>query len=235
MNVNLLCLDQEPILNQLQIEEALLRVDSENWCIINRGSSPAIVMGISGKPESLIDIERYQKHPIPVIRRFSGGGTVVVDENTLFISFIFSKKSLDFGMSSQEVLRWSEEFYKPVFLPHPFVCQENDYTIAERKIGGNAHYFTKERWLHHTTFLWDYNPQLMALLQFPEKRPEYRLLRSHEEFITRLQLYYPSIESLVETCIFELGRHFSVTERTKEECLAIMHKPHRKSLEVIQL
>ena len=38
-----------PILKQLQIEEALLRATSDNWCLLNNGSSqPAIVMGISG-------------------------------------------------------------------------------------------------------------------------------------------------------------------------------------------
>ena len=40
---------QLPILRQLRLEEALLRADAGNWCIINDGSSiPAIVMGISG-------------------------------------------------------------------------------------------------------------------------------------------------------------------------------------------
>ena len=45
----LLRLTRIPILQQLQLEEALLRADSSNWCIINDGTpAPAIVMGISG-------------------------------------------------------------------------------------------------------------------------------------------------------------------------------------------
>ncbi len=47
--VKLLRLHKVPILRQLLLEEALLRADSSNWCIINNGTSvPAIVMGISG-------------------------------------------------------------------------------------------------------------------------------------------------------------------------------------------
>lgn len=43
-----------PILRQLQLEEALLRADSANYCIINEGTpEPAIVMGISGYAKSL--------------------------------------------------------------------------------------------------------------------------------------------------------------------------------------
>lgn len=45
----LLRLRQVPILQQLRLEEALLRADDSNWCILNDGSpTPAIVMGISG-------------------------------------------------------------------------------------------------------------------------------------------------------------------------------------------
>ena len=51
-------------------------------------------MGISGKPETLLDISKVQKDQIPVIKRFSGGGTVIVDENTLFITFIINQKIL---------------------------------------------------------------------------------------------------------------------------------------------
>ena len=40
-----------PILEQLQLEEALFRADQRNWCLLNSGSPPAIVMGISGLPE----------------------------------------------------------------------------------------------------------------------------------------------------------------------------------------
>ena len=47
--VKLLKLHRVPILRQLLLEEALLRADSGNWCIVNNGTSvPAIVMGISG-------------------------------------------------------------------------------------------------------------------------------------------------------------------------------------------
>lgn len=38
-----------PILQQLHLEEQLLRTSSDNWCLINDGTnSPAIVMGLSG-------------------------------------------------------------------------------------------------------------------------------------------------------------------------------------------
>ena len=85
MRFSTIFLESTPIIEQLYIEEALLRADNRNILLVNVGSPPAIVMGISGKPEELIHQEKVD---IPVIKRFSGGGTVVVDENTLFVTLI---------------------------------------------------------------------------------------------------------------------------------------------------
>jgi hypothetical protein len=38
-----------PIMQQLHLEERLLRRTSDNWCIVNDGTAPpTIVMGVSG-------------------------------------------------------------------------------------------------------------------------------------------------------------------------------------------
>src|SRR5262245_61132968 len=102
---HLLNLSNVPIFKQLQIEEALLRADKRNWCVINSGSEEAIVMGISGKPEKLLDLDLVKKNRIPVIKRFSGGGTVFVDEKTLFVTLISNQK----GMQPHSILKWTEE------------------------------------------------------------------------------------------------------------------------------
>ena len=52
-----------------------------------------------------------------------------------------------------------------------------DYTYGEQKFGGNAQAITKQRWLHHTSFLWDFDDSNMALLQHPSRVPKYRLVR----------------------------------------------------------
>jgi hypothetical protein len=49
--------------------------------------------------------------------------------------------------------------------------------LGERKFGGNAQAITSRRWLHHTSFLWDYQPASMELLTNPAKQPAYRQAR----------------------------------------------------------
>jgi hypothetical protein len=47
--MNLVMLKGVPILQQLHLEERLLRTSSQNWCIINDGTNQStIVMGVSG-------------------------------------------------------------------------------------------------------------------------------------------------------------------------------------------
>ena len=44
-----------------------------------------------------------------------------------------------------------------------------DYAFGQRKFGGNAQAITKNRWLHHTSLLWDFDPARMQLLKHPAK------------------------------------------------------------------
>jgi len=203
-----------PIFNQLQIEEALLRSSNLNACLINRGSPPAIVMGISGKAEELLDLEKVKRDKIPIIRRFSGGGTVIVDENTLFFTFIFSKNDvLHIHAFPEPILRWSGALYADSFQIPNFHLVENDYAIGKKKCGGNAQYIKKDRWLHHTSFLWDYRDENMDYLLMPAKRPKYRENRPHADFLCRMKDYAPSKESLIQKLKIELQKHFTLIDR----------------------
>lgn len=185
---------------QLQLEEKLLREERDEYCLINTGSPPAIVMGISGKEPLFV----HPHNHLPVLRRFSGGGTVVIDENTLFVTFICNKDSHPFPAYPEPILRWAESRFAP--LTPGLKLRENDFVIEERKCGGNALYIKKDRWLIHTSFLWDYDPKKMELLKYPPKTPAYRQGRSHEEFICRLCDHLPRQDQWIEKFISSAAR-----------------------------
>ncbi|XP_057768166.1 uncharacterized protein LOC130988358 [Salvia miltiorrhiza] len=188
--INLLRLKGVSILQQLHLEERLLRTSSENWCIINDGTTrPTIVMGVSGKPKELLETDAVLRDEIPVIRRFTGGGTVIVDQGTIFVSFICNKDVIP-GLQSypRPIMSWSSLIYKNMFQGiGEFGLRENDYVLGNRKFGGNAQSITKNRWVHHTSFLWDYEVGNMGYLKMPTRVPEYRQARNHVEFICRLK------------------------------------------------
>jgi lipoate---protein ligase len=204
-----------PIFEQLHLEESLVRDDTSNWCLVNVGTRPAIVFGISEKIEDVLSSEYYSEKKLPLIRRFSGGGTVVVDEGTLFITFIFRKKDINLGDNPKAIMAWTEELYSPLFSPHNFRLEETDYVIGEKKIGGNAQYITKNSWLHHTSFLWDFQKERMALLNQPKKAPKYRGGRAHENFLCPLSSLFSDRDAFIEGCMSMLKERFLV-EETKD-------------------
>lgn len=196
MLIHLIHLKNVPIFEQLILEEALLREECKNFCILNEGSSPAIVMGISGKPEELIYTPKALEIGCPVIKRFSGGGTVFIDHNTLFLSFICNKEELAFPAYPERILKWSETILLEALELPGFCLKENDFVIENRKCGGNAQYITKDRFLQHTSFLWDYCPDNMKSLLHPKKTPAYREQREHGSFLCTLKEHFPTKETL---------------------------------------
>lgn len=217
------------ILDQLQLEEALLRADDRNWCLMNIGTPPAIVMGISGKPEVMVDQDRLKQCPVPLIRRFSGGGTVFVDANTFFVTWICNAESVGTPCCPQKIHRWAADFYQSAFPALNMQLMENDYAIGERKFGGNAQYLCKGRWLHHSSLLWDYDPENMAYLLMPPKVPLYRYGRPHHDFLCRLREHLPEKAALQQTIVHQLKQHFHVESVSLADALQIKRRPHRQA------
>lgn len=233
MEINLLQLQGLSILQQLQLEEALLRADERNWCLFNEGCDSAIVMGISGKPELLINPESLQHKKVPVIRRFSGGGTVFVDPHTVFVTWICNSVEAKIACQPEKIMRWTVAFYQESFPHVPIELRENDYVIGDRKCGGNAQYLQKNRWLHHSSLLWDYNPVHMDYLLMPPKMPGYRKERPHAEFICCLKDHFQGTTELKENFLSTLRKKFSVNEFLLSDIQPIMEKEHRKGTHLI--
>jgi lipoate-protein ligase A len=215
------------IFQQLQLEEALLRADKRNWCLINQGASSSIVLGISGKPELLVDLERLATKPVPLIRRFSGGGTVFVDPGTIFITWICNAAETAVPCCPDKIHRWAGSHYSAAF-PQIHLL-ENDYVIGERKCGGNAQYLCRGRWLHHTSFLWEYDPENMAYLKMPSKTPRYRQQRTHEEFLCTLKPHFVDEEEFYKRFLSYLHQQFSIITIPFEEAWKTTDYSHRKA------
>ena len=210
MNFQLLHFKNLPIWEQLSIEEELLKKDTRNIVLINEGTPLAIVMGISGKKEELVDLKKAEKRDVIIHKRFSGGGTVVVDEETLFVTFICQKEEHSFPAYPEPILRWTASIYQEAF--PQISLRENDYVIGDKKCGGNAQYIRKERWLHHTSFVWNFKQENMELLLYPKKTPSYRNGRGHTEFLTPLSSHFPCKKSWVEQLKHTLCRRYVLSD-----------------------
>ena len=83
-----------------------------NRYILNTGTrKPSIVLGISGKVNELVDLDRCMIDDIPLIRRFSGGGTVIVDDSTLFATFVLNDKDINTKPYPREIMDWTQKVH----------------------------------------------------------------------------------------------------------------------------
>ncbi len=221
------------IFDMLRLEEALMRTREENFCLINQGAQPAIVLGISGKAQELVDLEAAQAASVPLIRRFSGGGTVYIDEETLFVSLICQSGDIDIEPYPKAILNWSEGLYRSLFERKDFALRENDFVFGEKKIGGNAEYLSRRRALLHTSFLWDYCEKRMELLHLPQKRPHYRKDRPHNAFLGRLKEHLPSKSALHSRLYDCLAARFHLEKLPLNEALKFKKAPHRTATTLI--
>ncbi|EGC34864.1 hypothetical protein DICPUDRAFT_34335 [Dictyostelium purpureum] len=244
--IKILKLKNFPILKQLQLEEALYRTpNTGNWIILNEGTpEPIVIVGVSGKADKLVNLKQTKERNIQTMRRFSGGGTVVADENTIFSSILLefnSFKQFYPHMKSfypKDIMKWSaEHFYNKVFIPHQdFSLQEHDYAFGERKFGGNAQSFCKEKFLHHTSFLWDFkDDNMMSCLKQPEKIPEYRQNRDHLSFLCKLKDRYHTKDQVFNNFIQTINNIpslHSIEEVSLKDAESFLQNNHFKANQI---
>ncbi len=136
-----------PMLTRLQIDEALFRNTSDNWLVLSHGVvRPTIVMGISGVATKLITANAVDNN-VPVIKRFTGGGTVVLDEDSLLVSFIGSAAWAcgDVALYPRDIMRWNVDFYARALGQSAFQLRDHDFVYESKKVGGNAQAISKDR------------------------------------------------------------------------------------------
>ena len=248
-----------PILEQLRIEEALLRLSPHSYLVLNTQPHvhpPSIVLGISGRPELWLNIPEVRRRGVQCVRRFTGGGTVYCDRNTFFITLLLARAAVpNLQPYPQPLLHYTAELYAPVFgrlggeRADGFNVRGNDYCFGDRKFAGNAQSITRDKLLHHTSFLHAVDTQaLQQLLAMPPeaRRPAYRADRPHGDFVTSVQQWLArgaggrekGVEAVVDWLGEELaaemrGRGWDVVEESEVEARQWMAGKYDRVLKVI--
>jgi len=153
-----------------------------------------IVLGSIGRREIDVNCTRVQLDNIPVLRRSSGGGTVVQGPGCLNYTLVLSKQKHpelnDLRKSYEwisarviEALRQSgvEAYFRPT----------SDLATGpnEKKFSGNAQRRVKHHILHHGTVLYKFDLSLISrYLNMPHDIPEYRKHRPHTDFVTNIPI-----------------------------------------------
>ena len=198
----------------LACDEALL-----DWC--DEGAGPEVlrfwepqqhfvVVGYSNRVGREVNVEACRERRTPILRRCSGGGTVLQGPGCLNYSLILRIDSdptlqtvtgtnrfvMERNRAAVETLlarssRRKEALSSESEIRNPkseiSVHGYTDLAIDGRKFSGNAQRRKRGAVLFHGTFLLNFNLALVnRLLPMPSKEPDYRKHRSHGQFLMNL-------------------------------------------------
>jgi lipoate---protein ligase len=178
----------------LALDEALL-LEAENGdggevLRIWRWSSPAVILGAGGVVDDDVDSVACERDAVPIWRRSSGGGTVVLGKGCLLFSLVLDYSRSDDLRNIRASYRWiASQIVAELENEQPGVesAGTGDMAIGGRKFSGSAQQRKRRFLLHHATLLHGFDIELAErYLKLPPRQPQYRSHRSHRDFLANL-------------------------------------------------
>ncbi|NDD67072.1 hypothetical protein EBZ35_05425, partial [bacterium] len=153
----------ETLAEHVQADECLLRMAADGqWPMALRCWEPpsiGVVMGYGNHPDREVNMPRCAQDGIPVLRRCSGGGAVVLGPGCLCYTLVGSSREIPSWDTIGGVTAWVMGQLRDM------LCQfwgisvsiqgTSDLVWQDRKISGNAQRRLREYVLFHGTLLCD--------------------------------------------------------------------------------
>lgn len=152
-----------------------------------------VVLGYANAAAREANLDFCRQHTIPVLRRCSGGGTVLQGPGclnySLFLKIEESGPLQSISGTNEFILEQLARILAPV-LGTPVQREgQTDLAIRRLKFCGNAQR-RRQRWLlFHGSFLLQLDMGMVQrTLPLPSKQPDYRMNRSHSDFLMNLNV-----------------------------------------------
>ena len=145
----------------------------------------SVVMGRSADCVGEVHHEACQRAGVPILRRESGGRTVLLGKGCLNYTLILR---CDGGVN--ESYRLILDAVLDAAAVPGARPESTDLTVRNRKFGGCAQRRRRHTLLHHGTILYDFD--VVAATRFlaePRRQPAYREGRTHADFLANVDLH----------------------------------------------
>jgi lipoate-protein ligase A len=152
--------------------------------------APAVVLGAGCKLAEDVDAGRCLADNVPILRRSSGGGTVLLGPGCLCYSLVLSYARHEALTEIASSYWWIlQRIIDGLGVPGVEQAGTSDLAIAGRKFSGNAQQRKRQHLLHHGTILYDMDLAAVGrYLRQPVRQPDYRDDRAHAAFIRNLDM-----------------------------------------------
>ena len=150
-----------------------------------------IVLGSSNKFRQEVHVDACEADGIQILRRHSGGGTVLQGPGCLNFSLILkidsSGPTRNITETTKYIMHRHAEMFSSLLAKKVEMKGSSDLTIDGKKFSGNAQRRRMKALLFHGTFLLEFDlKRIEKYLQLSPKQPEYREQRSHLDFVRNI-------------------------------------------------
>jgi len=152
----------------------------------------AVIIGAGGKWTEEPNLAACWRDGVPILRRSSGGGAVLLGPGCLIFSLVlaYERHSMltDLHGSYRLILDRIAAALAPG-VPGIEPAGISDLAVGGRKCSGNAQQRKRTHLLHHGTLLCSFDLTMIPrYLAHPPREPDYRQRRSHLDFVTNVNL-----------------------------------------------
>ncbi|MBI5473098.1 MAG: lipoate--protein ligase family protein [Ignavibacteriae bacterium] len=158
-----------------------------------------VVLGSSNRIADEVFVDRCAADGIPILRRHSGGGTVLQGPGCLNYALILridvSGPTRNITETTRYVMSKHAHVISTLIGEQVEINGSSDLTLAGRKFSGNAQRRRLNALLFHGTFLLNAHLELIErYLKLPSKQPAYRARRTHGQFVRNVPLRPPLLK-----------------------------------------
>jgi len=148
-----------------------------------------IVLGASNNAEESLHMENVIEDKVCILKRPSGGQTVILTPNNIMISAVFfDQEKLHPKDIFQHINKLIISAIEKTGIRNLSAMGISDIAIGGKKILGSAIYRNKRALLYHAVLnLGEPASTFERYLKHPSKEPDYRKGRSHSDFVTSLK------------------------------------------------
>jgi lipoate-protein ligase A len=152
-----------------------------------------VVLGYANKAATEVNLPLCRKLTMPVLRRCTGGGTVLQGSGVLNYSLILrideSGPCHSIPATNQFVLERHRDALARLVMANVEWRGQTDLAIGGLKFAGNAQRRRRRFLLFHGSFLLHLDIGLLEqILPQPSRQPDYRINRSHSDFLINLNV-----------------------------------------------
>jgi lipoate-protein ligase A len=203
--MRLLDLTLPTVAENLALDEALLlaaeEADAGEALRLWENPGVAGVLGAGGSVEIDVNVPACRAAGIPILRRASGGGTVLIGPGCLCFSLVLAYDRVaglnEIPASNRYILDRVRNALRAI-VPDAEAAGTSDLVVNGRKFAGNAQQRKRRHFLHHGTLLCGFDLALIGRhLNAPERQPEYRRQRPHGDFVVNLPASVAEVKRLL--------------------------------------